>query len=213
MLNTRGNIWRAPVTLVCGNEALLQTTQSTDRFPEGPVGLHAAYPVIFFCMKSVYSNTSPWNLSGTRDRVTHACESGHSLAGRCQVSLPPWEAWLHPRRRHLRLPTVVQSFLSKSTDRFLFRANKKPRGVRKKAVPFCCACVISTMHCVCKWQRSEMCFSLFELSLTCPQSPSPRLLVSVMVLTFDHVDLPSRLTLSRMVSCFVSGHCIFVFEG
>lgn len=45
------------------------------------------------CMKSVYSNSCLWNSCGTTDRVSHARRSGQSLAGPCQLALPPWEAW------------------------------------------------------------------------------------------------------------------------
>lgn len=42
------------------------------------VELHVACLGVSFCMKSVYSKTSSRSSSGTRDRVNHACESGHS---------------------------------------------------------------------------------------------------------------------------------------
>lgn len=42
------------------------------------VELHVACLGVSFCMKSVYSKTSSRASSGTRDRVNHACESGHS---------------------------------------------------------------------------------------------------------------------------------------
>lgn len=103
----------------------------------------------------VFKHT-PWYSSGTRDRVNHACESGHSLAGHCQVSLPLWEAWLHAPRWHLRLPNVVQSFLSKSTDQFFVPSKQKACQSQKTStgyISFCCARVISTLYFMCEWQR------------------------------------------------------------
>lgn len=97
--------------------------------------LHVACSLFLFCMKSVYSKKkktpSSRSSSGSRDRVNHACEWAQlRLAGRCQVSLQLWEAWLHAPRQHLHLPNVVQSFLSQSTEGFLFRANKKTSAAR-----------------------------------------------------------------------------------
>lgn len=115
--------------------------------------------------------TQPHDIHLVPETVNHACESGHSLAGHCQVSLLLWEAWLHALRWHLRLPNVVQSFLSKSTDKlfFLFWATKTLSEPEKqfRLHFFLCAHVISTLYFMCKWQKDKKCVLSLLLSLTC----------------------------------------------
>lgn len=110
------------------------------------VDMHVASLDVNVCMKSVYSKTTSWYSSGTRDTVNHTCVSGHSLAGCCQVSLQLWEAWLHALRWHLHLPNVVQSFLSKSTQGVLFHVNKKELSEPVNRLHFFFALCILCVH-------------------------------------------------------------------
>lgn len=145
--------------------------------------------------------------------MNHACESGHSLAGRCQVSLPPWEAWLHALRWHLRLPNVVQSFLSKSTDQFLFRANKKAHHSQKTGyISFSCVCVISTLHLCVNDKDKKFAFSC----LNCPLYVVEALPLAFQCL-LQCVSLTmwslTRVHVVWIIRSFVSGYYMFVFKG
>lgn len=143
------------------------------------VDLHVACLEVPFAW-NLCIQTQPHDIHLVPETVNHACESGHSLAGHCQVSLLLWEAWLHALRWHLRLPNVVQSFLSKSTDQFLF-CSEQQKSLSDPENQF----RLHFFRCACVIRNDKKCVFSLLLSLTCPSSFFPCLPMSLMVSKFD----------------------------
>lgn len=103
---------------------------------------------LFICMRSVYSkSTSSRSSCGSRDGVNHACESGRSTGWPGAARLPSnrGRPGCAPRQ-HLHLPNVVQPFLPRSTEAFLFPANKKTSSpaTNRATFPFCTLLLMCT---------------------------------------------------------------------
>lgn len=127
------------------------------------------FVVFFFCMRSVCSkSTSSRSSCASRDGVNHACESGRSTGWPGAARLPsnrgrPGGA----PRQHLHLPNVVQPFLPRSTEAFLFPANKKTSSPATNHATF----LFCTLRLMCTKIRNVLFFPLCCDSPSCLQSP------------------------------------------
>lgn len=134
-----------------------------------PLFFRCFFCLFFFCMRSVYSkSTSSRSSCGSRDGVNHACESGRSTGWPGAARLPSNRG--RPgcaRRQHLHLPNVVQPFLPRSTEAFLFPANKKtsPPATNRATFLFC------TLRLMCTKIRNVLFFPLCCDSPSCLQKP------------------------------------------
>lgn len=144
-----------------------------------------------------------------------------------------WE-WAQPRRALPGFPpivgglaarSVVAPALAKCCSVFPFQIywsvfdSEQQKACQSQKTSSGCisfAVLVSLARCIiCANDNDKKCVFLFQLPLMCRQRPFPNLPVSVMVLKFEKIMWSFTVSLHclSILSCFVSGQCIFVFKG